>query len=525
MPAYAVIGGQWGDEGKGKIVDYCAENMQVLNPNLNPKISTAADIVARCSGGNNAGHTVWNPFGEFKLHLVPCGIANPRVGLVIISAGVVVHPETIDTEHETPEKRGEFQVVRDRLGVSLEEFIKRVKISTKAHLVFSWHIAEDFCQEVLRAIEARQRRGEKDFQLHLSDITGLGTTLRGIGPAYTDKSARFGIRVEDLLISRNEQNAKIALTSKLVMAWNRKVQLINKFYLDRKEVSQEIKHEAWRLLGDFNALRDKILEFREKFQGCFSNTERILYEAKRAGKNILLEGAQGALIDIDHGTYPFVTSSNCGIAGLYTSGVTKLDGILGVYKAYCTRVGSGDLTTEMFDDDEEIAELIRKQAWEYGVTTGRARRIGWFDAAAARHSAMLNGMTALVITRADILDSVDLGSVNGNKRGIKIGIGYNCNHNGPWKDKNFPNPKEIYCDDFDHWRQDVTIEPVYEEMPSWGPVPIGSGRKGVFNAQKFNELPAQAQAYLRRIEELVRVPLRIVSTGPKRDQTIILPSP
>jgi len=515
MPAYAVIGGQWGDEGKGKVVDYLADNIQALNPALNPKISTAADAVVRANGGNNAGHTIWNPLGEFKLHLVPAGIVNPRVRISIIGPGVVIDPYTIDREHENPELRGEFQIIRDMLGVPIEDFVKLVRFSNKAHLVFQWHIAEDFCQEVLRAIETRRDQGEKDFMLALTDIESLGTTRRGIGPAYADKYSRFGIRIEDLL--RDERK----IINQLTLAWDRKVRMLERFYLDRREISLEIKNEAWRILGNFKAIQEKIFEFREKFHECFANVERMLYEANRAGQNILFEGAQGFLLDIEHGTYPYVTSSNCGIAGLYDCGITKFDEIIGVFKAYCTRVGNGELTTEMIDDEDvKIAEAIREVAQEYGATTGRARRIGWFDAAAARHSAMLNGMTGFAMTRADIFDSVDLGSA----KKIKIGIGYSCNHNGPWKQKDFPSLSDIYCGDFDHWRQDSKVDLAYEVMQSWGPIPVGSRRKRVFDARDFQDLPFAARAYIRRIKKLIGIPVRIISTGPKRDQTIILPS-
>lgn len=507
MPAYAVIGAQWGDEGKGKIVDYLGDNIQVLNPELKTKKSVAADIVVRANGGNNAGHTLWNPLGEFRLHLAPGGIVNPRVQIAVIGPGVVIDLNTLDAELKT---------IMDTLGVSLEDLLAKLFISTKAQIVFSGHIMEDFMHEVHRAIDAKQFRGEKDFKVGLSDIQqGIGTTGRGIGPSYADKSGRFGLRIEDLFDQKK-------FTSKFILAWNRKVRLLESFYLSRKEVSEEVKQEARKMLGKYVTEKDRLLELGEKFRGSFRNVERMLYEANRESKHILFEGAQGFHLDIDHGTYPYVTSSNCGIAGLSNAGITRFNEVIGVFKAYCTRVGSGDLTTEMIDDDDaQYAKLIREVAHEYGVTTGRPRRIGWLDLAALRHSVILNGITSSAITRLDIFDDIDFGP----KKLVKVGVGYNCAHLAEERErqqKNFPQVSDLYCDDFDHYRQNGGVEPVYEELKSWGPVPVGSGHAKVHGQRSIRDLPQRAREYIARAEKFQGVPIRIISTGPKRDDTIIV---
>ena len=424
MTVCAVLGGQWGDEAKGKIVDFLAGD---------------SDIVARFSGGANAGHTVINDKGEFIFHLVPCGVLWPGVQGVI-GNGVVIDPDEFLDEINHLEQRGEH--VADR-----------VMISERAHLVMPYHILLDELAETARGSQA------------------LGTTGRGIGPAYTDKVARIGIRAADLkdiesLLPRLEN----------VMAHHNAI--ITKVYGGAEVPLEEVfdKCRAWST---------HLVPF-------IGPVEHVVHDAAESSKTVIVEGAQGTLLDLDHGTYPFVTSSHPTIGGASTGlGLLpgQIDVILGVFKAYSTRVGSGPFVTELKD---HTGELIRELAQEFGATTGRARRVGWFDSVAARYSVRINGYTSLVLTRLDVLDSFD---------SVRV-----CSH--------YELDGEVVTD----FPGNVAIlercKPVYEVLPGWSAPTAGVNR--------IEDLPKDARAYVDRIQELVGRPIDIISTGPHRDETIVV---
>jgi len=421
MPVIAIIGAQWGDEGKGKIVDLLAEK---------------ADLVVRFSGGENAGHTVVNQYGEFKLHLVPAGIFSARATSVI-GNGVAVNPRVLLGELDALKKRG--------VNTS------RLFISDRAHLVMPYHILLDGLEE--------EARGGK----------AIGTTRKGIGPAFADKVARLGIRTSDLL-------DRDVLRERLHEVLAHKNTILTRVYNADPLSEDEVYSEYCR--------------YGEILAPYICDTTALLEKTINDGKQILLEGAQGTLLDPDFGTYPYATSSSplagggCLGAGL---GPTKIDQILGVFKAYCTRVGGGPMPTELKD---EIGDLIRERAHEYGTTTGRPRRCGWFDVVAARFSTRVNGYTQAVITRLDVLDTLPT---------LKIGIGYKLNGK---KIDFFP-------------ASAVTLEkcqPVYEELPGWQ-MPISDIRD-------FTQLPPRARQYLSRLEELIACPISIISVGMRREQTI-----
>ncbi|MFB3097880.1 MAG: adenylosuccinate synthase, partial [Dehalococcoidia bacterium] len=335
MPAYAVIGGQWGDEGKGKVIDYLAGSV---------------DYVVRYAGGNNAGHTVVNDQGTFQLHLVPSGICWPDV-YGIIGNGVVVNPDVL---------AGELEMLASR-GIDTS----RLYVSERAHVIMPYHILLDNLEEEARGSGA------------------IGTTGQGVGPAYMDKTGRTGIRIGDLLNGES-------LPDKLKQTLQFKNALITKIYGKEPLVLDEIL--------------DKCREWAEWLRPYVQSTEKIVQDLLAGDKRLLLEGAQGTLLDLDHGSYPYVTSSSSSIGGACTGlglNPQSIAGVLGVFKAYSTRVGSGPMPTELHD---ETAELLREKAHEYGVTTGRPRRVGWFDAVAARYSRQINGFTGIVFTRLDILD-------------------------------------------------------------------------------------------------------------------------
>ena len=426
MPAYAVIGAQWGDEGKGKVVDFLAQN---------------SHYVVRYSGGNNAGHTVINERGEFAFHLVPTGILSPHV-CCIIGNGVVVDPEVL---------LGEIQGLQAQ-GVDTS----RIYVSDRAHLIMPYHIALDTLEERARGARA------------------IGTTGKGVGPAYVDKVARIGIRAGDLLPASRED----VLLPRLEHVVEQKNASITKIYG-----------------GDpvpLDALSRQCLDWGEQLGPHICHTEVMLQEAHAKGEHILLEGAQGTLLDIDHGTYPYVTSSSPSIGGALTGlGISpqSIAGVVGVFKAYCTRVGSGPMVTELTD---EVGEAIRERAWEYGVTTGRPRRCGWFDVVAARYSAALNGFTSAVLTRLDVLDGFSP---------IKVCTAYHLD--GKTIDR-FPTSTS----DLER------CQPVYEEFPGW--------KEPTASARRLEDLPEGASRYFKRLEELIGVPVDIISTGPRREETITI---
>lgn len=424
MGAYALIGAQWGDEGKGKVVDYLASKAQ---------------WVARYAGGNNAGHTVMNHGGTFSLHLVPSGIFQQDVSCVI-GNGVVVNPEVLLEEIKGLSERG--------VDVS------RIYLSERAHLIMPYHIQIDALEE-----KARGR-------------ASLGTTGTGVGPAYVDKASRTGIRAGDLLYLEDE------LLPRLERVVQDKSRILTKLY-DQPPLSlQEILEQCAR--------------WREGLKDMLRPTSFLMQQAIEQGETIIMEGAQGTLLDLDHGTYPYVTSSSASVGGAAAGlGIhpRSISGVIGVFKAYCTRVGSGPFPTEMLD---ERADELRERAWEYGTTTGRARRIGWFDAVAARYSQHINGFSSLVLTRLDVLDGFP---------SVKICVGYELD--GELLGY-FPSGST----------QLARCKPVYEEMPGWTEPTEG--------ATRMEQLPAEAAAYVGRLEELIGCEFHLISTGPHRDETIML---
>ena len=421
MPAYAVIGGQWGDEGKGKVIDYLAGNV---------------DSVVRYAGGNNAGHTVVNEKGTFQLHLVPSGICWPDV-YGIIGNGVVVDPDVLVNELAEIGAR----------GIDTSKLV----ISERAHVIMPYHVVLDALEE--------EARGD----------AAIGTTGRGIGPAYMDKTGRMGIRIGDLL----DWEALVPMVTQVL---EHKNALITKVYG-----------------GKALALDDVLAKCRiwaDQMAPYAMATEQLVQDLLGQNKRVLLEGAQGTLLDIDHGSYPYVTSSSPSIGGACTGlglNPQAIKGVLGVFKAYSTRVGSGPMPSEITDDE---AEEIREKAQEFGVTTGRARRIGWFDGVAAKYSQLINGFTGIVLTRLDILDEFD---------SVKVCVGYEVS--GERLDR-FPANTGLLA----------RCKPVFEEMPGWD--------KPTASATELSQLPENALAYVHKIEELVGCRAQIISTGPSRAETI-----
>jgi len=414
-----VLGAQWGDEGKGKIVD-------LLTPHFS--------IVARYQGGHNAGHTVYVNGTKFVLRLIPSGILHAGVTCVI-GNGVVIDPQALFAEIDELTKHG--------IDVG-----QRIVISDKAHLILPYHRDLDLLSEA--------RRGERK----------IGTTSRGIGPAYEDKIARRGIRVGDLADPKGlEQNIRDNVTAR-----NRLVQ-------DNTM--------------DWKPVLDQLLRHAERMRPMVRDVSAMLDEAMRAERPILFEGAQGTLLDIDHGTYPYVTSSNASIGGVCTGlGIPprSVGRVLGVVKAYTTRVGEGPLPTELFG---AMGDRLRQGGNEYGAVTGRPRRCGWYDAVAVRYAARINGLDGLALTKLDVLDGLER---------IDICTAYR------WQGNTITNfPSDI--------AQLAQCEPVYESMPGWAAATAG--------VRKFERLPEAARKYIARLEEVSGVRAAIVSTGSERDDTII----
>ena len=422
MPAYAVLGAQWGDEGKGKIIDF---------------LSRDAHIVARFSGGNNAGHTVLNEKGKFALHLVPCGVFWPQT-LCVIGNGVVVDPDVLLDEIDD----------LSRAGIDIPN---RLVVSERAHLIMPYHILLDGLAEAARGSRA------------------LGTTRKGVGPAYSDKASRNGIRAADLLDLES-------LLMRLESTLEHTNSIITRVY-GASSVS-------------LNEVFEKCRQWAERLSPLIQPVERTLHEALEAERDVLLEGAQGALLDLDHGNYPFVTSSNPTIGGACVGlGIHPryLSGIIGVFKAYCTRVGSGPFPTELLD---ETGYKIRELAQDFGATTGRPRRVGWFDAVAARYSMQVNGYTSAVLTRLDVLDSFDT---------VKICTSYELDGESV---VDFPSSAATL----------ERCQPIYEQHPGWD-----SPTAGITQLQDF---PEKARSYVNRLEELIGCPIDIISTGPNRHETV-----
>jgi adenylosuccinate synthase len=421
MPVIAVIGAQWGDEGKGKVVDLLAEK---------------AGVVVRFSGGDNAGHTIVNHYGEFGLHLVPSGIFYPGVTCVI-GNGVAVNPAVLLGEIDHLQKK----------GVDTGNLF----ISDRAHLIMPYHTLFDGLEE--------QRRGGK----------AIGTTRKGIGPAFADKTARLGIRVGDLL-------NKEAFLERLRPILEGKNAILTRVYQVKPLSLDEIYQQYCR--------------YGEQLAPLVRETITMLVEALESNKLVILEGAQGALLDPDFGTYPYTTSSSplAGGSCLGTGlGPTRIDRVLGIFKAYCTRVGGGPMPTELAN---ATGDSIRKRAHEYGTTTGRPRRCGWFDGVAARFSSRINGLTNIALTRLDVLD---------NLPSLKICVGY-----------------KVEGETISHFPASIaTLEgcqPVYEELSGW--------QSATSDIRDYEKLPAQAKQYVARLEEIVSCPVSIISVGARREETI-----
>ena len=423
MSVMAIVGAQWGDEGKGKIIDELADR---------------AAYVARYQGGGNAGHRVLHGEKEFAFHLVPAGILHDGV-TCIIGNGVVVDPRGLLSEMDDLRQ----------LGVDLT----RLFISERAHVVMPYHFTLDRLEEESRGTER------------------IGTVLRGIGPAYVDKYARNGIRMADLLDVD-------AFRAKLSAVLDQKNRLIMQIY-GQEPLSLEEIHTEY-------------VGYAQQLRPYIADTQAMLQSAYEQGKPILLEGAQGALLDVDFGTYPFVTSSST-IAGNASTGSGLsprcIEHVLGVYKAYITRVGSGPMPTELFDD---VGDKLREAGHEYGTTTGRPRRCGWFDAVAGRFVAKLNGFDGMAIMKLDVLDDFDT---------IRIATSYRMG------DRELHAPPANLNDL-------AACEPVYEEWPGW--------KTSTAGATTMDELPEAARRYLHRLEELLDTPLTLISVGPGRGQTIHL---
>ena len=418
-----LIGAQWGDEGKGKIIDVLTEE---------------ADVIVRTQGGNNAGHTVIVKAQKFVLHLVPSGILRKGVKNVIAN-GVVVDPVSLVSEIEGLRK----------LGVKVTG--NNLFLSETAHIVLPYHRELDGAREMAKGKNK------------------IGTTKRGIGPAYGDKAARIGLRVGDLVNPvrfEGKLKARIKENNEVLKA------------LGAKPLSFKDVHAAYRKAGDY-------------LKPFVANTVVLLHQAVQQGKSMLFEGAQGTFLDIDHGTYPFVTSSNTTAGGACTgSGVPphRIDRVVGVLKAYTTRVGEGPLPTE----NSEISDMLHGLGREFGATTGRARRCGWFDAVATRHAQMVNGIDDLAITNADGLDTLET---------IKVCIAY---RDGKKRYDYIPNDVEVLA----------RCEPVYAEFEGW--------QQPLDKIKSWNKMPAKAKTYLKAIAELTGARLSIVSVGPGREQTMFL---
>jgi adenylosuccinate synthase len=422
MSSVAVVGSQWGDEGKGKVIDYLA---------------TKADMVVRAAGGNNAGHTVVIEGKKYALHLIPSGVLNPQA-VNIVGNGVVLNPEAFFTEIEGLQADG---IAADKIFVS-----------DRAHLVFPYHIELDKLFE--------EAKGE----------ASIGTTLKGIGPCYSDKTARVGLRTCDML---DIESFKKKLAARI----------------------DDVNKTITLLYGGKPVDKDGIIEeyagYAKRLAPYIVDTGVLVDEALKAGKNVLFEGAQGSLLDLDLGTYPFVTSSHP-ISGGFTVGsgigVNSIKEVIGITKAYTTRVGAGPFVTELAD---ALGDEIRERGHEYGVTTGRARRCGWFDGVVVRYSARINGTTGIALMLLDVLDAFDE---------LKLCYAYEADG------------KTI-----EHFPADLSLlercVPKYKILPGW--------KTDITSCKTYDELPKEAKDYIAEVEKITGVPVKIVSVGPGRDQTIV----
>ena len=426
MTAVAVVGSQWGDEGKGKITDF---------------LSKEAAYAVRSNGGNNAGHTIEIDDQTFKMRLIPSGIFASAKGAVI-GNGVVINPEVLLGEVKSLEESG--------IDTS------KLKISNRAHIIMPYHILQD------------------EYQEEAKGANKIGTTKNGIGPAYMDKASRIGIRVCDLL-------EKDTFEEKLRANLKEKNELFTKVY----------GKDALK----FDDIFDQYYEYGQKMKKYVTDTSVLVNDALDNNEKVLFEGAQGIMLDIDEGTYPFVTSSNSisgGIASGMGVGANRLNTVIGVCKAYTTRVGAGPFPTELND---ETGDLIRETAHEYGTVTGRPRRVGWFDSVALRHAKRASGINGLSLNLLDIFSGFDT---------VKIATAY-----------------ELDGQEIDYYPASLKeldrCKPVYEELPAW--------QEDITGAKSWDDLPENAQKFLNRISELVDIPLVTVSVGPEREQTIVLRNP
>ncbi len=424
MSNVILIGSQWGDEGKGKIIDILAEK---------------SDYIVRYQGGNNAGHTVKFADKKFVLHIIPSGILHPSKKCVI-GNGVVVDPAALQEEVEMLKKR----------GVSVKN---RLFLSEQAHLIMPYH----------RLVDEHQER--------VNGKGKIGTTKKGIGPCYADKAARLGIRIVDLMNDR-------VFKERLRLVLGEKNKILKRIY-NEKELSYQSLYKTYS-------------RYRSFLKPFICNTSLLLDKAHQKRKHVLFEGAQGTFLDVDHGTYPYVTSSNASAGGAITgSGVSpaRIDYVIGVVKAYTTRVGEGPFPTEF---SSVLMEHVRRRGEEYGSTTGRPRRCGWFDAVIARHSILVNGLSKLAVMKLDVLDDLPE---------VKICVAYR------YKGK-------IYR----HFPYDIEVlenaEPVYETLPGW--------KCPIEKTKRYRDLPKNAKKYLERLEKLLKTKITIVSVGPHRSQTIFV---
>ena len=422
MPTLVIVGAQWGDEAKGKLVDV---------------LGSKADLVVRYSGGNNAGHTVIVGVREFRFHLIPAGILHPGV-TAVLGSGMVICPKGLLEEFDRT------QAAQPELG--------RLAVSKAAHVVFPYHRTLDALEE--------QAKGENK----------VGTTSRGIGPAYQDKASRIGIRIGEFV------NPDV--------------------FRERLREVLAYKNRMLQLFGgepmEFDALYEEYSAYAERIRPWVEETDVLIQDAVASGKRVLFEGAQGSMLDLDCGTYPFVTSSHpvAGGACLGTGvGPRAIDGVIGVCKAYTTRVGSGPFPTELLD---ETGEWIRTQGHEYGTTTGRGRRCGWLDLVVLRHTARVNSLSGLVVTRLDVLSGLDTIQVCTSYRlhGREIGF--------------------VPSNTFEL----AEVEPVYQTVPGW--------TEDLRPCRRWEDLPAAARSYLEAMESFTGVPIAAVSVGPDREETIVV---
>jgi adenylosuccinate synthase len=425
MAGIVLVGAQWGDEGKGKITDLLADDM---------------DFVVRFQGGNNAGHTIVHGGRTLKLHLIPSGIMCPHI-TPVIGNGVVIDPKVLLEEIDSLEAD----------GISTH----RLLVSCNAHLIMPYH---------------RDLDGASERRLGSNEI---GTTRRGIGPAYMDKASRLGIRVQDLTDEH-------ILRKKLEAALLEKNDILEKIYGLPTYTVDEILEEY--------------MGYAERIKPHIADTSGVINRALRSDQWVLFEGAQGTLLDLDHGTYPFVTSSSPTAGGACTGtgvGPKAIDRVLGIAKAYITRVGSGPFPTELADEPGGVGELLTRIGGEYGTTTGRQRRCGWYDAVIIRYAVQVNGLTDLVITKLDVLSALDT---------IKVCVAYE------YEGKRY-NDLPCHQTVFHH------AKPIYEELPGW--------RTDITHCRTFEELPKEARDYVTFLEDLAEVPVSIIAVGPSREQTIM----